>query len=230
MRLKSLFRVLVALSVVMMSASVLSFSGYAQTLSHELVVVPSRKMPAETRQPGIAMTLHLVGPQTLYLYVEEQNGRKLAVYDVSDPGKIKLKKIVQIDVSGPYDFVQSVSPSMELIRYRSGGQATMIDLSKPKEPRLSAIGSAVSESYIVPSEPVSNSPLISKTPVDYEVFVPSSPQPPLTIKGVLQQEMDAGNGTTYLLGADGLTEIRNIKQERRLSASAPRWTNTIDDN
>jgi hypothetical protein len=42
--------------------------------------------------------------------------------------------------------------------------------------------------------------------------------------------MDAGNGTTYLLGADGLTEIRNIKQERRLSASAPRWTNTIDDN
>jgi len=36
-------------------------------------------MPVETRQPSVAMTLHLVAPQTLYLYVEEQDVRKLAV-------------------------------------------------------------------------------------------------------------------------------------------------------
>ncbi len=230
MQLKTWFRTLAAVSLAMMSATVLSFIGHAQTLGHELVVVPSKKMPAETRQPGIAMTLHLVSPQTLYLYVEEQNDRKLAVYDVSDPGKIKLKKIVQVDAPGPYDFVQSASSSMELIRYRDGGRAAMLDLSKPREPRLSAIGSSASESYIVPSEPASDSSVISKTAVDYEVFAQSSRQPLLTIKGVLQQEMDAGNGTTYFLGADGLTEIRNIKVERRLAASVPPWTNTIDDN
>jgi hypothetical protein len=230
MQLKTWFRTLAAVSLAMMSATVLSFIGHAQTPGHELIVVSSKKMPAETRQPGIAMTLHLVSPQTLYLYVEEQNDRKLAVYDVSDPGKIKLKKIVQVDVPGPYDFVQSASSSMELIRYRDGGRAAVLDLSKPREPRLSAIGSSASESYIVPLEPASDSSAISKTAVDYGVFAPSSPQPLLTIKGVLQQETDAGNGTTYFLGADGLTEIRNVRVEHRLAASVPPWTNTIDDN
>jgi hypothetical protein len=81
----------------------------------------------------------------------------------------------------------------------------------------------------VPSEPASGSPVSSKAAVDYKVFALSSAQPLLTIRGVLQQETDARDGTTYLLGTDGLTEITNVKVERRLAASAPAWTNTIDD-
>jgi hypothetical protein len=230
MRSQPWFRLLMAAASITMSASMLTDLGYAQTFGHELIVVSPKKLPAETRQPGIAMTLHLVGPQTLYLYIEEQNGQKLAVYDVSDPGRIRLKKTAQMVVSGTYDFVQSAGPSLELIRYRDGGGVAMLDLSKPKEPIMSAIGSIAGRSYIVPRELVNGSNVPSEKAVDYEIFPPSSTQPLLTVKGVLQQETDSGNGTTYLLTGDGLTVIRDIKAERRLAASAPPWTNTIDDN
>jgi hypothetical protein len=81
-----------------MSATMLTNLALAQSIGHELSIVSTKKMPAETRQPGVAMTLHLVDPRTLYLYIEERSGQKLAVYDVSDPGRIKLKKIVQMIV------------------------------------------------------------------------------------------------------------------------------------
>src|ERR1700722_16250102 len=97
MRSLTWYRAFLSATLITMSATALANRGHAQILGHELIVVSPKKMPAETRQPGIAMTLQLVGPQTLYLYVEEQNGRQLAVYDVSDPGKIKLKKILQMD-------------------------------------------------------------------------------------------------------------------------------------
>jgi uncharacterized membrane protein len=50
------------------------------------------------------------------------------------------------------------------------------------------------------------------------------------VKAVVQQQTDEGNGTIYLLGADGLTVIRNVRTERRLAAMSPAWTNTIDNN
>jgi hypothetical protein len=225
----SWFRAFMAAGLITMSATALTDFGHAETIGHELIVVSSKKMPAETRQPGIAMTLHLVAPQTLYLYVEEQNG-KLGVYDVSDPGRIKLKKIVQMDTTIAYDFVQSAGPSLELIRYRDDGRVAMLDLSKPKEPILKAIGSIAGRSYVVPRELANGSNVPSETAVDYEVFASSSTQPLLTVKRVLQRVTDSGNGTTYLLGVEGLTEIRDKEAERRLAASAPAWTNTIDDN
>jgi hypothetical protein len=52
----------------------------------------------------------------------------------------------------------------------------------------------------------------------------------MTIRNVIQRETDAGNGTIYLLGKNGLIVIRNNKAENRLAGTAPAWTNTIDDN
>jgi hypothetical protein len=60
--------------------------------------------------------------------------------------------------------------------------------------------------------------------------IPNGQHPSITIKAVIQQANDTGNETTYLLGADGLTVIRNIQGERRLAALTQPWTNTIDDN
>lgn len=224
------FRALMAAGLVAISSIVFVVQGHAQKLGHGLIVVLPKKLPVETHQPGIAMTLHLVDRQTLYLYVEEQDVRRLAVYDVTDPGKIKLKKIAQLDATSTYDFVQSAGPSLELIRYRENGHLAMLDLSRPREPILSELGTVARQTYIVPRE-LANSPNVpGDTKTDYVVFAASNSQPLWTVNGVLQEATDSGNGTTYLLGADGLTEIRNIEAERRLAASVPPWTNTIDDN
>ena len=55
------------------------------------------------------------------------------------------------------------------------------------------------------------------TPRDYQIVAPNSQAPPITIKSVIQQQNDVGNETTYLLGATGLTVIRNIQGERNLA-------------
>jgi hypothetical protein len=223
-------RALIASGIITICMTGTVAQGHAQKLGHGLVVVLANKMPVETRQPSVAMTLHLVDPQTLYLYVEEQDARKLAVYDVTDPGKIKLKKIAELDVAGTYDFVQPAGPSLELIRYRENGHLAMLDLSKPKTPILSELQSVAHRTYIIPRE-VTNVPSApSNTKTDYVVFAASNPQPLWIVKGVMQETTDSSNGTTYLLGIDGLTEIRDILAERRLAASVPPWTNTIDDN
>jgi len=224
------FLTFAAATLIGIGAMTLPQTCNAETIARELIVVPSNKLPQESRQPGVAMDLHLVAPQTLYLYVEEQDGRQIAIYDVSDPHKINLKKVAQLAAPAPFDFIQAAGSSLELIRYRDGRGDAMLDLSKPKEPRLMVVGSATGECYIVPSKPTVNASDSTQAPVDYEIFTPTGSQPLMTIRNVIQRETDAGNGTTYLLGKNGLTVIRNIKAENRLAATAPAWSNTIDDN
>jgi hypothetical protein len=201
----------------------------AKTIAEGLVIVPENKLPQQARQLGLAMDLHLVNPATLYLYIEQDNGRQVAIFDVSDPGRIKFKKLSEINAPAAFDFVQPAGQSLEMIRYRDGRGTAIIDLSKPKEPALKAIGAATNSCYIVPV--VENKANTQSTPVpqDYEVIEPLASHAIAIVKGVVQQQTDEGNGTTYLLGTEGLTVIRNISAERKLAATALHWTNTIDD-
>jgi hypothetical protein len=219
------------LSVGLVCAFQSQFCG-AESIAGELIVVETNKLPSEAHQPGVSMTLHLVEPQTLYLYVEEQGGRQLAIYDVTDPNKLRLKATSAIATSGAFDFIQPAGPSLELIRYRDGGGDAMLDLSTPKKPKLRSIASSTAECYIVPSRSHSavsqaESDKNAKS-LDYQVFTPSGSSPVMTIKAVVAAQTDIGNGTTYLLGENGLTVIRNIKAEKKLAATIPTWTNTID--
>jgi hypothetical protein len=214
-----------------------SYISEAKTLHGGLVIVPSKRIPAEAMKRGQAMELHLVTPDTLYLYIEQDNGRSVAVFDVSDPHKIKFKKLVEVDAPAPFDFVQSVGQYTLLIRYRGGMGVALIDLSKPQLPHLKDINAPATESYIIPvgadrlgdSTIASNAPA-SSIPQDYEITDPSGLQPAMIVNGVVQQLIDEGNGTIYLLGANGLTIVRNVKSERKWAASGPVWTNTIDDD
>jgi hypothetical protein len=202
----------------------------AQSIAGDLVVVPATKLPQEARREGQAMDLHLVTPSTLYLYVEREEGQQIAIFDVSDPQKIKFKRVVQLEAPAPFDFVQPAGQSLEMIRYRDGRGIAVLDLSKPKNPVLKAVGDPASQCYIVPVEIAQISPRTPAVSHDYQIIKPSARESIATIRGVVQQQTDEGNAATYLLGADGLTVIRNVKSERRLAAMSPAWTNTIDDN
>lgn len=201
----------------------------AKALAGELIVVPADKLPRQAHLQGQAMVLHLVDPTTLYLYVEQENGLQIAIFDVSDPQKIKFKGLAMLDAPAPFDFVQPVGQSLEMIRYRDGRGSAVLDLSRPKSPVLKAVGAAAARCYIVPvgdNADVGKAPTV---PQDYQIIEPLTSKSVVTIKAVVQQQTDEWNGTTYLLGADGLTVIRNIKIERKLAAISAAWTNTIDD-
>jgi len=201
----------------------------AKPFAGELIVVPANKLPQQAHQQGQAMDLHLVNPTTLYLYVEQENGLQIAIFDVSAPQRIKFKGLAKLDAPAPFDFVQPAGQSLELIRYRDGRGIAVLDLSKPKTPVLKAVGATAAGCYIVP---IGENPDVGRAltvPQDYQIIEPLTSKSVVTIKAVVQQQTDEGNGTTYLLGANGLTVIRNIKIERKLAAIAPAWTNTIDD-
>jgi hypothetical protein len=170
--------------------------GEAQPIAGNLVVVPEKKLPPEARREGQAMDLHLVNPSTLYLYVEREEGRQIAIFDVSDPQKIKFKRIVQLEAPAPFDFVQPAGQSLEMIRYRDGRGMAILDLSKPKNPVLKAVGDPASQCYIVPVEIDQNSPKKPAVPQDYQIIEPSAEQSIATIRDVVQQQTDEGNATS----------------------------------
>jgi hypothetical protein len=202
----------------------------ASAIAGELVIVPTKQLPEQARVPAQAMLLSLVNPTTLYLYLEENNGQKLAIFDVSDPHKIKFKKLVQTNAGGTFDFVQPAGQSLELIRYRDGRGARILDFRDPKTPFVTVVGAAPHGCSVLPVNPPAAPPPVPNLPMDYAIFAPTSSKPVAIVKNILQQVTDEGNGTVYLLGTDGLTVIRNIKGERRLAATAPSWNNTIDDD
>jgi hypothetical protein len=230
--LKMFSRLFIALFVI--SATVIPATAEGKG---DLVIVPSNKLPEKAHRAGQAMKLHLVSPDTLYLYVEQDNGRSIAVFDVSHPRKIVLKAFVTVDAPASFDFVETVGRHTELIRYTDGSGNALLDLSKPKLPRIKSLAATASEAYILPIKEagsgisgVVTKPYISSASAAYQVILPSRPQQILTVREVIQQLRDEANGTTYLLGSDGLTVIRDLKREQDLEGTAPIWRNTIDDN
>jgi hypothetical protein len=224
-------RLSIALFVI--SASVIPATAEGKA---DLVVVPSNKLPEKAHRAGQAMKLHLISPDTLYLYVEQDNGRSIAVFDVSHPRKIALKAFATVDAPEPFEFVEAVGRHTELIRYADGSGNVLLDLSKPKLPRIKTMAATASEAYIFPIREAGSGisggatkPYVSGAPADYQVILPSRPQQVLTVRDVIQQLRDEANGTTYLLGSDGLTVIRDLKREEDLAGMAPVWRNTIDD-
>jgi hypothetical protein len=230
--LKMFGRLFIALFVI--SATVIQATAEGKG---DLVIVPSHKLPEKAHRAGQAMKLHLVSPDTLYLYVEQDNGRSIAVFDVSHPGKIALKALVAVDAPAPFTFVETVGRHTELIRYTDGSGNALLDLSKPKLPGIKTMAATASEAYVLPIREAGSGisgivtkPYISSVSADYQVILPSRPQQIFTVREVIQQLRDEANGTTYLLGSDGLTVIRDLKREQDLEGTAPVWRNTIDDN
>ena len=96
--------------------------------SNNIVLVPPTDLPALARQSGEAMLLNeTIGGRTL-LYVEQNEGTRLAIFDVSDPGHIRGEGSVQLDVSGPFDFISPVGNQAELVRFRQGDENGVMDL------------------------------------------------------------------------------------------------------
>jgi hypothetical protein len=97
------------------------------------------------KTPGQALFLYQVGDGETYLYVEQQNGARLVIFDVTDPAKIKAAASVPVKVPGAFDFVRYLNDRTELVRFRDTQQLAELDLREPKSPTLK-IANTLSES------------------------------------------------------------------------------------
>src|ERR1700741_4246516 len=72
--------------------------------SNNLVVMEARDLPEQAQTPGNSLFLHSDNAGDTYLYVEQQQGARLSVFDVTDPARIKLVLSAPLATEGAFDF------------------------------------------------------------------------------------------------------------------------------
>ena len=217
-----------ALASVFLALSTLSAANADP--SNSIVVVPPTALPALARRAGEAMFLHDSGDGRNLLYVEQDNGMELAIFDVTDPGHVIERGSVRLDAPGIFDFVVHLGKRGDLVRLRDGRGDAVLDLRGT--PALRAISGlntqnsvvlVADEDWRIAGQPIN----VPNTHVarDYEIF--TSAEVPGTdgiveIKQVVQETTNSDTGTTFLLTRSGLFLIRRPALEAKPSASFSR--------
>jgi hypothetical protein len=189
--------------------------------SNDIVVMEARDLPEQAQTPGNSFFLHSDNAGGTYLYVEQQQGARLSVFDVTDPAGIKLVVSTPLAAQGAFDFVRPLGYSAELVYFRDSQKEAVLDLRKAKRPVLRTI-SAMTD--LGPAEPLGESGFLvtaqahQYTPAvarDYQVIdvAGSIPAQLATVKDVKHRVTNDYTGTTFLLGSDGLTVVRQLSVE-----------------
>jgi hypothetical protein len=208
-------------------AATVSGQANARTHSRSIVVESPSDLPEIAQRKSEAMYLHATGGGQTVLYLEQDNGRTLAILDVSDPGAIRPVGDVTIDARSAYDFVEPLSDSAALIHYRDHSGFAVINFKKFKKPVLTE---APQFEHLSQAETIGhdgllltsmNHPIAQAEDPDYQLFDisnPSSPRALAMIDGVTQRMERPETGTVFMLSDKGLTVIRrpNVEQEYRI--------------
>lgn len=201
------------------------------SLSQEFVVLQSRDLPELAQSAGQSMTLQRFSNGNTYLYLEQRTGARLAIFDVTDPAHVKSVGTVDLQRSSAFDFVRNLSDSTALICFRDNKGAAIVDFQKAKQPKIVVVDALKQAAR---AELIGNTGLLMAAqprrdgdvpPLDYQVVDTSDPRSPrllTTIVQVQQKLYDLTTGATYLLGASGLTVIRQprVEERHRLEAAA----------
>jgi hypothetical protein len=199
-------------------------TGHVAARNHpsKVVLLRPAELPELARVTGQAMVLHATGNGRTFLYVEQNDGARLAIFDVTDVAKIKQEPAAQLDAGGSFDFVSSLGDHAELIRYRDGQGEAVLDLHKAKLPTIKIVpglkfqGSTerlIGDGFTIANQASVRSDANAQ---DYEVFATTNSREPervYDVKLVRQKITNDETGTTFLLAADGLYVIRRLAAE-----------------
>jgi hypothetical protein len=201
------------------AVAALTLTGDAEARNHpnKIILVRPADLPELARVPGQAMLLHYTGDGKTHLYIEQNHGARLAIFDVSDPTHVKEEGSAQVDAPGTFDFVSSLGDYAELVRFRNGQGEAVLNLHKAKVPRLKTIqglgvqGSTerLGDDGLIAADQ-SNAQSDANDP-NYQVVDlsnPLHPNPVADVKQVREKITNDETGTTFLLTADGLYLVR----------------------
>jgi hypothetical protein len=206
------------------AASILPISSAQAEIhsrSKQLVIMEAPDLPEQAQTPGNSLFLHSNSAGSTYLYIEQQRGARLSVFDVTDPAHIKLVVSTPLAAQGAFDFVRPIGDHAELVRFRDSQKEAVLDLRKAKSPVLRMIstvtdlGSAETlgqSALLVTSQSHQYAPAVAR---DYHVIDIAAPVPTqlATVKDVKHRATNDATGTTFLLGSDGLTVVRRLPIE-----------------
>jgi hypothetical protein len=200
-------------------------AAYAKP-SSSLLIVPPTDLPEAARQTGEAMFLHEAVDGRTLLYIEHNQGSELAILDVTDPGHVRAGGSVQLDATGPFDFVSALGKRAELVRFRQRQVDAVLDLHVAQAPTLRTVqgltlqGPATplgDDGFTVTSQIADN----MQPTLEYQV-VDTANSRELTlvydVKQVREELTKNDTGTTFLLTEGGLYLIRRpaVETDKKL--------------
>jgi hypothetical protein len=198
--------------------------------SGRLILVPPTDLPATARQTGESMLLYGTPDDKTHLYIEQSQGARLSILDVTDPSHIKDEGSVQLAARGPFDFVSSLGSQAELVRFRADQGYAVLDLHKVKGPTLEEVQGLTLKG---PTMPLGGDGLIVTSRAaadgqptrDYQVVDTTNAQEDnrvFDVTGVRQELTKNNTGTTFLLAKGGLYVIRRpaVEAVEQFHASA----------
>ncbi len=212
-------RIIRIAQVTLAAVAAFTLTGQAEARNHlnKLIVVRPADLPELARVTGQAMMLHATEDGRTFLYIEQNRGARLAIFDVTDPAHVKEEGSAQVGAPGSFDFVSSLGDNAELVRFRHGQGEAVLDLHKVKVPTLNTIQGLDSQGsterlgddgFIIANQPNLQS---GANDANYQVVDISNPLHPNRVADVEQVREKITNdetGTTFLLTADGLYLIR----------------------
>ena len=204
-------------------AAILSVQANASVRSKAIVVEFPSDLPELAQGRSEAMYLHHTGNAQAILYLEKDQGRKLAILDVTDPAHIKAVGQVSIAAPSTYDFAQSLGNSVALIRYRDHSGFAVISFKNYKQPVLTA-----EPDYLHPANAQSDGPnglllvsangpsALAREPQSEVLSISGSSgaTPLATVQNVIQRVDRPQTGTIFLLNDHGVTVVRRLGAER----------------
>jgi hypothetical protein len=175
-------------------------------------------LPEQAQVAGNSLFLHSDNAGNTCLYVEQQHGARLSVFDVTDPARIKLVVSTPLAAEGAFDFVRPLGDNTELVYFRDGQKEAVLDLRKAKRPVLRVISTvtdlgpaeALGESaFLLTTQAHKYTPAVAR---DYQVVdvAASIPTQFATVNDVKHRVASDYTGTTFLLGGNGLTVVRRL--------------------
>jgi hypothetical protein len=206
------------------AASILSTSSAEAEIhsrSKQLAVMEAPDLPEQAQIPGNSLFLHSDSAGDTYLYIEQQRGARLSVFDVTDPARIKLVVSTPLAAEGAFDFIRPIGDHAELVYFRDSQKEAVLDLRKTKRPALRMISTVTDlgpaetlgeNGLLVTSQAHKFAPAVAR---DYQVIdiAGSVPTELATVKDVKHRATNDETGTTFLLGSDGLTVVRRLRVE-----------------
>jgi hypothetical protein len=189
--------------------------------SKQLVVMEAPDLPEQAQTPGNSLFLHSDSAGSTYLYIEQQRGARLSVFDVTDPARIRLVVSTPLAAEGAFDFVRPLGDDAELVYFRDSQKEAVLDLRKTKRPVLRMISTVTDlasaeilgeSALLVTSQAHQYVPAVAS---DYQVIdiAASVPTQLATVKDVKHRATNDETGTTFLLGSDGLMVVRRPRVE-----------------
>jgi hypothetical protein len=200
-------------------------ASFAQAESHskskELVVMDARNLPEQARAEGNSLLLHSDSAGNTYLYIAQQQGKQLSIFDVTDPARIKFIVSTPLASEGTFDFIRPLGDYAELVYFREGQKVGILDLHKANNPVLRTISISAN---LDTAKPLGWSGLLAGNGSykyipgvarDVQVIDISATNPTLlvTLKDVKHRLTNNETGTTFFLNNDGLTVVRQISVE-----------------